>query len=297
MLHRAVDRFLERQRWLEPLADFVQKIAAAIYKGTAGHALKSFLNGTWLGHPLHPVITDIPVGAWTLAILFDLIHLANRGSAVWIDGATLLVGVGVLAALGAWVTGYTDWSDTYDRERRFGIAHALLMSTALVLYIVSFFLRLPVAGHAFAIILSWIGYVLVITAAYLGGELVFNIGTGVNHHAWQTPPTEWTPALRESMLTEGKPQKADVDGTPIFFCKRGTSILAISNTCAHAGGPLNEGPLQGDVITCPWHGSRFDIRTGAVKGGPATVAQVRYETRVQAGQVEVRRAPDSLQPS
>ena len=297
MLHRAVDRFLERQRWLEPLADFLQKIAAAIYKGTAGHALKSFLNGTWLGHPLHPVITDVPVGAWTLAILFDLIHLANRGSAVWIDGATLLVGVGVLAALGAWVTGYTDWSDTYDRERRFGIAHALLMSTALVLYIVSFFLRLPVAGHAFAIILSWIGYVLVITAAYLGGELVFNIGTGVNHHAWQTPPTEWTPALRESMLTEGKPQKADVDGTPIFFCKRGTSILAISNTCAHAGGPLNEGPLQGDVITCPWHGSRFGIRTGAVKGGPATIAQVRYETRVQAGQVEVRRAPDSLQPS
>src|SRR5437899_1368283 len=143
MVHRAVDRFLERQRWLEPLADFLQKIAAAIYKGTAGHALKSFLNGTWLGHPLHPVITDVPVGAWTLAILFDLIHLANRGSAVWIDGATLLVGVGVLAALGAWVTGYTDWSDTYDRERRFGIAHALLMSTALVLYIVSFFLRLP----------------------------------------------------------------------------------------------------------------------------------------------------------
>src|SRR5438445_12845196 len=115
MLHRAVDRFLERQRWLEPLADFLQKIAAAIYKGTAGHALKSFLNGTWLGHPLHPVITDIPVGAWTLAILFDLIHLANRGSAVWIDGATLLVVVGGLAALVGWVIGYTDVICSRDR--------------------------------------------------------------------------------------------------------------------------------------------------------------------------------------
>ena len=297
MLHRAVDRFLEGQRWLEPLSDFLQKIAAAIYKGGAGRALKSFLNGTWLGHPLHPVITDIPIGAWTLAVLFDLVHFVNRGSAVWIDGATLLVGVGALAALAAWVTGYTDWSDTYDRERRFGIAHALLMSTAIVLYIISFFLRLPAGSHAIAFILSWIGYLLVVTAAYLGGDLVFNIGTGVNHHAWQTPPTDWTPAVRESMLAEGKPQKADVDGTPIFFCKKGTTIYAISNTCAHAGGPLNEGQLEGDIVICPWHGSRFNIRTGAVKGGPATIPQVRYETRVQAGQVEVRRAPETLQPS
>lgn len=297
MLHRAVDRFLQTQRWLESLADFLQKVAGAIYRGAAGRALKSLLNGTWLGHPLHPLITDVPVGAWTLAVLFDLIHLFNRGSDVWIAGATVLIGFGALAALGAWVTGYTDWSDTVDRERRFGLAHALLMSTALVLYIISFFLRLPAGGHAFAIILSWVGYVLVVVAAYLGGDLVFNIGTGVNHHAWQTPPTEWTPAVRESTIAEGKPQKADVDGTPIFFCKKGGTIYAISNTCSHAGGPLNEGQLEGDIVICPWHSSHFDIRTGAVKGGPATIPQVRYETRVQGGQVEVRRSRDSLQPS
>lgn len=297
MIHRAVDRFLATQGWLEPLADFLQKIAAAIYRGGLGRSLKSFLNGTWLGHPLHPVITDIPIGAWTLAVLFDLVHLSNRSSAVWVDGATLLVGIGVLAGLAAWVTGYTDWSDTYDRERRFGITHALLMSTALILYIISFFLRLPAGGHAFAIILSWIGYVLVVAAAYLGGELVFNIGTGVNHHAWPAPPTDWTPALRESMLLEGKPVKADVDGTPIFFCKKDGRVHAISNTCAHAGGPLNEGQLEGNIVICPWHSSRFDIRTGAVKGGPATIPQVLYETRVQGGQIEVRRSADTLQPT
>src|SRR5437016_1416433 len=251
MLSHTISRFIDRQRWLDPLADVLQKVTTAVYRGRLGRSVKSLFNGTWLGHPLHPVLTDIPLGAWTLAIIFDLIYLFGQRSPMARSAAEILIAVGVVAALGAAVTGYTDWGDTVDRERRIGLSHGLLNLIATLLYAVSLLLRLTTPGQGADIIVSWIGYVLLISAAYLGGELVFNIGTGVNHHAWQTPPTEWTPALRESMLTEGKPQKADVDGTPIFFCKRGTSILAISNTCAHAGGPLNEGPLQGDVITCP----------------------------------------------
>jgi nitrite reductase/ring-hydroxylating ferredoxin subunit/uncharacterized membrane protein len=297
MLSHVINRFIDNQKWLEPLADVLQKVPAAVYRGRVGRAVKSLLNGTWLGHPLHPVLTDIPLGAWTLAVIFDLIYFFSQHSAMARTGAEILVGVGIVAALGAAITGYTDWGDTIDRERRVGLTHGLLNVIATVLYVISLVIRLTSSGQRLAILVSWIGYALLITAAYLGGELVFNIGTGVNHHAWQPPPTEWTPAMRLTDLADGKPQRADCDGTPIFLLKRGDLISAISDTCSHAGGPLHEGTLDGNVIVCPWHASRFDLGTGAVRGGPATVSQVRYDVRIQEGRVEVRRSPATLQPN
>jgi len=297
MLSHAVSRFIDSQRWLDPLADVLQKVTAAVYRGRVGRSVKSLFNGTWLGHPLHPVLTDIPLGAWTLAIIFDLIYLFGQRSPMARSGAEILIAVGVVAALAAAVTGYTDWGDTIDRERRIGLSHGLLNLIATILYAISLVLRLTGPGQGLAITLSWVGYVLLISAAYLGGELVFNIGTGVNHHAWQQQPTDWTPAMRAGDLVEGKPQMADLNGTPVFLLKRGDVITAVSDTCSHAGGPLHEGTLEGQVVVCPWHASRFDLRTGAVRGGPATVPLVRYDARITEGRVEVRRSPASLQPN
>jgi nitrite reductase/ring-hydroxylating ferredoxin subunit/uncharacterized membrane protein len=296
MLKRSIDRFLEGQRWLEPLSDTLQRWAAAIFRGGAGRGVKTLLNGTWLGHPLHPAITDVPLGAWTLAVLFDVVYLFDRSS-TWRAAATVAIVAGLVAAVGAALTGYTDWSDTVDRERRVGVAHGLLNLTATILYLVSFLVRLSGGSVGAAIAVSWIGYVLLLAAAYLGGEMVFGIGTGVNHHAWEPPVTEWTPALRLSELPEGTLVKADVRGTPVLLHRRGTVVCAIGNTCAHAGGPLNEGTIEGNVVICPWHASRFDLCSGAVRGGPATMSQVRYETRVQDGQVEVRRSAETLLPN
>jgi len=295
MLSHAINRFIDSQRWLDPLADVLQKVTTAVYRGRLGRSAKSLLNGTWLGHPLHPVLTDIPLGAWTLAVIFDLVYIFSHRSPMARTAAEILLAVGIVAALGAAITGYTDWGDTYDRERRVGLSHGLLNLVATVLYVVSLALRLTSPGLRVAIVLSWIGYALLITAAYLGGELVFNTGTGVNHHAWQPPPTDWTPAMRLSDLVDGKPQLADCGGTPIFVLKRADVISAISNTCSHAGGPLHEGTIEGSFVVCPWHASRFDLRTGAVRGGPATVSQVLYEARIQEGRVEVRRSPATLQ--
>ncbi len=295
MLSHAINRFIDSQRWLDPLADVLQKVTTAVYRGRLGRGLKSFFNGTWLGHPLHPVLTDIPLGAWTLAVIFDLIYLFSQHPAMARSAAEIVIAVGIVAALGAAVTGYTDWGDTFDRERRVGLSHGLLNLVATVLYVVSLVLRLTSSGQGLGIGLSWVGYALLITAAYLGGELVFNIGTGVNHHAWQPPPTDWTPAMRVVDLGEGKPPMAECNGTPVFILKRGEVICAISNTCSHAGGPLHEGRIEDNVVVCPWHASRFDLRTGAVRGGPATVPQVRYDVRIQEGRVEVRRSPATLQ--
>ena len=296
MLHRTIDRFLEGQRWLEPLSDTLQRWAGTLFRGRVGRSVKTLLNGTWLGHPLHPAITDVPLGVWTLAVLFDLVYLFDR-SVTWRAAATVAITAGLLAAVGAAVTGYTDWSDTVDRERRVGIAHGLINLTVTILYLISLVIRLYGGGVGPAIAVSWIGYLLLLAAAYLGGELVFNIGTGVNHHTWEQPVTEWTPALRVSELAEGALVKADVRGTPVLLHRSGTVICAIGNTCSHAGGPLNEGTVEGTKVICPWHSSRFDLCSGAVKGGPATMSQVRYETRIQDGQVEVRRSPETFQPN
>ena len=123
------------------------------------------------------------------------------------------------------------------------------------------------------------------------------LATGVNHHAWQEVPTKFTKVLLEGQLTDGMLVKAMAGDTPILLYKKGDTVCAISETCSHAGGPLSEGELDGNLVQCPWHASRFDICTGQVKGGPATISQVRYEVRRQNGQIEVRRSPDTLQPN
>jgi len=298
VLSRSVDRFLERQHWLEPLGDGLQKFIGGLYKGlgTSGRGLKTFLHGTWLGHPLHPVITDIPLGAWTLAVIFDIVYFLAPSPGI-ATAADVTIGIGFLAALGAAVTGYTDWTDTYDRERRVGLAHGLLNTTVIVLYLISLIIRGSGGARGLAFVIALVGYLAVVSAAFLGGELVFNIGTGVNHHAWQPPPTDFVAVLPATQLGEGKLQKVEASGTPILLYKQGSTICAISETCSHAGGPLSEGILEGNIVICPWHSSRFDVCTGAVKGGPATISQVRYETRVQNGRIEVRRSAETLQPN
>jgi nitrite reductase/ring-hydroxylating ferredoxin subunit/uncharacterized membrane protein len=297
-MSRAINRILDRQRWLDPLADALQKGIGGFYKalGAPGRTLKTLLHGTALGHPLHPVITDIPLGAWTLAIVFDVIWLI-KGTHGWVSAADVTIFIGLLAAVGAAVTGYTDWNETYARERRVGLAHGLLNTAAIAFYLVSLIIRLSGSGRGIAIIVALVGYAFVTSAAFLGGELVFNIGTGVNHHAFQHQPTDFMPVLAEAQLAEGKLQKGMAGDTPVLLYKRGGSICAIGDTCAHAGGPLSEGKLDGNEVICPWHFSRFDVCTGVVKGGPATVSQVRYETRVQNGQIEVRVSPQTAQPT
>jgi len=298
MLNHVVNRFIDRQRWLEPVADVLQKVVGNTYKvlGNPGRSLKTFMHGTWLGHPLHPVITDIPLGAWTLAVVFDIIYLV-KGTHGWVSAADVSIVVGLLGALGAAVTGYTDWNETVDRERRVGVAHGLLNTVVIVIYLVSLSIRLSGSGRGLAIVLALVAYVLVLTAAFLGGELVFSIGTGVNHHAWQEVPTKFTKVLLEGQLADNMLVKAMAGDTPILLYKKGDTVCAISETCSHAGGPLSEGELDGNLVQCPWHASRFDVCTGQVKGGPATISQVRYETRIQNGQIEVRRSDDTLQPN
>jgi nitrite reductase/ring-hydroxylating ferredoxin subunit/uncharacterized membrane protein len=288
---RAIEQSIDSQNWLEGFSDGTQKFVGGTFKigGQPLRWLKNQGHGTAVGHPLHPALTDIPVGAWLGTLVLDIVWLATNRSSGTATASNVLLIVGLVGAVLSILTGTTDWNDTYGKERRVGIAHGIINTIATLVYVVALILRLT--GNQFAgFILSTIGLVILLLGAYLGGELVFGKGTQVNHIAWQESPEDFVAVVEESAVEEGKLHRAQANGMPVLLVRLKGTIYAIAATCTHAGGPLDEGSLEGDVVVCPWHGSRFCVRDGEVRGGPATFPQVRFETRVREGQVEVRRA-------
>jgi nitrite reductase/ring-hydroxylating ferredoxin subunit len=253
--------------------------------GAPGQWLKDFLNGVWLGHPLHPALSDVPLGAWTTALVLDLFG-ARRG-------ADLAVKLGIAAAIPTAMAGLADWRDTEGGPRRTGLLHALLNTLGLGCYVGSWLAR-GAGSRPLGVGLSTTGLALSFGAAYLGGDLVFRQGTNVNRTAFAPEAEGWLAALPADRLVEGRlvGGEIEVDGErePIVFLKRGGRIHALDGRCSHWGGPLAEGDLtEDDCVQCPWHGSRFSMADGTVRQGPASHPQPRYEARVRAEQVEVRR--------
>lgn len=285
------------QPFAERLSDSLQHLIQVVVgsQRKPPRRLKSLLNGTWFGHPLHPAITDVPVVAWTLTAVFDVIWLISPEHNIWAAyGAFVAISAGLLGALGAIVTGLTDWSDTYGAERRVGLNHAIFNAIATILYLISFVLRL-LAGPGDSItaaILGFVGLVSLIYAAYLGGEMVFSKGTGVNHTAWEGGSEDYEAVLPLESVEENRLYRVMVSGVPVVLLRRELQLYAVSATCPHAGGPLDEGTLDGDIVECPWHGSRFCMRDGRVLTGPSTVNVPRYDVRVRDGQVELKRLSD-----
>ena len=271
----------------ESLQNLVHKAFAG--GGEGGQAVKNFLNGTWLGEPLHVVLTDIPIGAWTAALVFDGMDLISkrREFAVAADAA---IGIGLVGAVGAAITGVTDWQDTDAPARRIGMVHGLLNISATTLFIASLILRKKksrTSGRVFA----GLGYAVMTVAARLGGKLVYEYRVGVDRTDGEAFPQGFVAVMSASDLAEAKPTRAEHDGVPILLVRRGERIFALAETCSHFGGPLSEGKLVGDSIVCPWHASRFSLEDGRVLDGPAVHPQPCLQVRVQNGQIEVRKPP------
>lgn len=276
------------QQWLEKPSDAVQRVTASVLHpaGPAGQRLDDFLNGTWLGHPLHPILTDVPVGAWTVTLALDAIETFSdkQELAAGADASNL---IGLAGALGSAVTGLAQWQYTLDRPRRLGLLHALLNTGATVLYGASAVLR-ATGRRGAGKVTALLGYGMVSVSAYIGGDLVYGERLGVTHVPEQQPSTDFTPALPAAELPEGQMARIDLNGAPVLLVRQHGAIYAMSDVCAHLGGPLHEGTLEGDCVVCPWHGSRFALEDGRLVNGPATFPQTRYETRVRNGQIEVR---------
>jgi len=279
VLHDTIERILEAQAaWADPLGKLFVAIFAAIYKPVP--ILKDFLNGVWLGHPLHPAITDVPIGAYVVALVLDV---SGQRAA-----ATAAIGVGIVFMLLAALAGYADYIDLEGKSRRFGTVHSSLMLVALVLYVVSFVMRLGAVASPAEVWLSVIGFLIVITSAYIGGELVYNLGAQVDRHAWRGGGTKWA-ALDVTEIPSGKPVKAKAGAQTLVVIRRGDGMDALHDVCAHQGCSLSDGKLVDDTIECPCHGSRYRIRDGRVMRGPAVFDQPHFEVREAEGKIEVRR--------
>jgi nitrite reductase/ring-hydroxylating ferredoxin subunit/uncharacterized membrane protein len=271
-------------RVAEPLSKAVREAYDAA--GPAGQQAKNALHGVWLGHPLHPVFTDVPIGAWTTALALDA---AANGDPGMRRAATFAMGVGLAGAVGAAVTGLTDWSETDGHSRRAGLIHGLLNITATALFATAFAQR-RMDSHGGGQICAWSGYAIALGAAYLGGDLVYGQRIGVTH-ADVGPPKEFTPVIDSAALAENTMVCARAGNADVLLVRQRGRVYGLVHSCAHLGGPLSEGTLKHGSVVCPWHGSEFALEDGRVLNGPATHNQPCVFVRERDGRVEVKRSP------
>ena len=277
------ERLVDRLPWLDRAADVLKSASEPVFGPDGPAAIKDALYGTWLGHPLHPLVTDLPIGFWTSSLLLDLAGAE--------EGADITLKVGTVSALAAAATGIAQWQDLQemDEPRRLGALHATLNIAATGLYGLSWCLRDRDARSA-GMVCSTVAYGIAATSAWIGGDLSYRLGIGVSRIAFEEPEQKWVDVLPEADLSEGKLTRVEAGGTPVVLYKRGSDILAISATCTHVGGPLDEGEVENGCVTCPWHGSQFALDNGRVIHGPATDDARAFETRIQKGQIQVRPA-------
>jgi nitrite reductase/ring-hydroxylating ferredoxin subunit/uncharacterized membrane protein len=271
---------IERARSLDAVG---RKLGLAVANVVRPGRGKDLLAGTWLGHPVHPLLTDLPIGAWTSASILDFVGGGQARRA-----ADALVGVGVLAAVPTAATGLSDLADVVDpRERSLGTAHALGNLTALVLYGGSYLARRR-GRRAAGVRLAMLGAAVMTGAGFIGGHLAFRKGVGVDQTVFRRRVEDWTPVLEERELPETKARRVSAGGTDILLYRRGDRVFALANRCSHRGGPLHKGRVADGTVRCPWHLSTFSLEDGAILQGPATAPQPCYEARVRDGAIEVR---------
>lgn len=280
------------ERWARPLsrlwnatARLVDSLFAAL--GRPGKILQDLLNGSWLGHSLHPVVVDVVVGGSTVALLLQLLTWFGvaevRTALVWTVGLTWL------AAVAAIVTGLTDFKDTASGDERNLVGLHGVTNLVATLALIGAFVALLAQADRLAGWLIVAGFLVLSAGAFIGGHVVFKYGYMVNHNAFARArrAREFTAVLPAAELADATPTQAMLGTTALVVVRRGDLAFALKDTCSHAGGPLSKGHLEGDAIVCPWHASAFRLSDGAVRHGPAATRQVAYRARISDGQVEV----------
>jgi nitrite reductase/ring-hydroxylating ferredoxin subunit/uncharacterized membrane protein len=278
-----LDALIERIGTTEAIDGVAGPLSTAVSRVSRRGPLPSILSGTWLGHSLHPLLTDLPIGSWTSAFVLDV--CGGRSSR---RASQLLVGLGVVSAVPTAMTGLSDWADTTGSARRIGAVHAAINSAGLLCYGASWVLRKR-GRHVAGVVAALVGATAATAAAHLGGHLVYRFGLGVDQNAFTTGPSQWEAAERKTSAGSTRAYLV-AGGRGILASRHDRQWMGIDARCSHRGGPLQEGEVAHGCVTCPWHGSRFRLADGAVVDGPATAPQPRFDVREGNGTFEIRRA-------
>jgi nitrite reductase/ring-hydroxylating ferredoxin subunit/uncharacterized membrane protein len=291
-LTRAVEHSMER---MTPVAEAGEKVARRIHEavlegGEPTRRIADTLHGTWLGHPLHPLLTDVTIGAWLMGAVFDAIgEIGDDDEAR--AAADRLTLIGTLSAGPTAASGLVDYSAAPKPALTPGLLHALLNYAGVGLFTMSLYDRYR-GRRGRGLVWSSLALGLTSASAWLGGHLVYRHRVGVDHAERFDGPAEWTPVLAEADLPQHTPKCVPLDGKKVLLYRDGTRLHAIGAVCSHAAGPLEDGEFDGHRVRCPWHDSVFDLRDGSIVHGPATQPQPAFETRVSQGTIEIRLRAD-----
>lgn len=269
----------------EALDSVGERVGKAVRENLPHGPVKDALSGTWLGHALHPMLTDVVIGSFVSASLLDVLAPGD-GSA-----SERLIALGLVAYLPTAAAGVNDWADSEpvdDAIRRTGVVHASCNAVAAILYAASRRARRR-GSHRFGAALGFAGMGVLLAGGYLGGHLSLSKGVGADQTVFDPGETDWKVAADATQLVDRRPLRVIVGDTPILLLRDGEETFAIHDRCSHRGCSLSEGDLEGKEIVCACHGSRFDLRDGSLKGGPATSAQPAFQVRVRDERIEVRR--------
>jgi nitrite reductase/ring-hydroxylating ferredoxin subunit/uncharacterized membrane protein len=286
-MDRWLARIIEAQgRWAKPLGEFNHRWLHALFRPIP--AIRDLLNGRWLGHPLHGVLTDAPIGILFLVIVLDVLDLRTAADVALI--------VGILTMLAAALAGFADYADTDGTARERATVHSTLMVVALLVYVASLAIR-GAGGddRTAAVWTSVVAFLILAAGAYVGGDVVYALGNMVRRHAFRGAGTKWItlePAELDEAgnIPEGKPVKARLGINTLALVRQGETVLALHDTCAHAGGPLSGGAIEDGCLVCPWHFSKYRLTDGRARRGPTVYDQPAYEVRrTEAGGWEARR--------
>lgn len=277
---------LDRLEKLTVLDPAVLKLRSVFQQKIQPQAVRDALHGVWLGHPLHPVLSDVPIGAWTSAAMLDFLPKTGLASSA-------LISVGLAAAGPTAVAGWTDWSELHTPEQRTGLVHAAANILAVGLYAASLRARLR-RRYVRGKLLGFAGLSSVMVGGTIGGHLSYRRAAGANRTADVADAADGTftdlGALSE--LPDGQPVARQIGDIPVLLLRQEGVVRGLVDRCSHLSGPLHEGELTGAgadlCIVCPWHGSTFRISDGVVVHGPATADQPRLEVRINDGQVQAR---------
>jgi nitrite reductase/ring-hydroxylating ferredoxin subunit/uncharacterized membrane protein len=255
-------------------------------------------------HPIHPMLVSLPIGLWTASLAYDVAAVA-RDSRRLQDSADDMLLAGLIGALAAAIPGAIDYFAVIPPEssaKKRGATHGLLNVSLTALYSANWLLRSR-AGERWrrwlSIPLSLAGVGGLMYTGWLGGTLVYRNQIGVDHRGPNA--TKWreggpiegqageavTVASMKELEKPGQTKLIHLNGHRIVVARADERIVAFQDHCTHRGGPLADGVLACGLITCPWHGSQFNVQTGEVASGPAEEKIRIYPVQIEDDLVRI----------
>ena len=267
--------------------DAIDSPASKLNRLAAGYvgpdkALAGILGGADAGHPLHPMLTDITIGAWTAAVALDLLGGKSSHKA-----ADRLIALGVASSGPTALSGLADWETLYGPSQRLGMVHAASNAAASSLFLYSWLARKR-GRRTRGVLCGLLGISVASFGGFLGGHLSYRLGAGVDHTAFAELPSSWTEVASEADLEEGRALPGRAGDLAVMVLRQESRIYALVDNCAHQGGPLHQGTVGEGCITCPWHQSVFRLSDGEVTAGPSAHPQPVLDVRVLDGRIEVK---------